>query len=52
MTIDVEEFAASARPVQWDDLDLARSFAERPLSPGTLLTGGSGFVIGSGTGIS
>ena len=36
MTIDVEEFAASARPVQYDDLDLGNAFRERPLSPEAL----------------
>lgn len=36
MTIDVEEFAASARPVEFADLDLANAFRERPLSPETL----------------
>lgn len=30
--MDVEEFAASARPVQWDDLDIETAFRERPLS--------------------
>ena len=33
VTIDVEEFAASARPVKFDDLDLANAFRDRPLSP-------------------
>ena len=32
VTIDVEEFAASARPVQFDDLDLDNAFRDRPLS--------------------
>jgi len=32
MSIDVAEFAASAKPVEYLDLDLARAFAERPLS--------------------
>jgi hypothetical protein len=36
VTIDVEEFAASARPVQFDDLDLDNAFRERPLSPEAL----------------
>jgi len=36
VTIDVEQFAASARPVQWDDLDLEAAFRERPLSPEAL----------------
>ena len=36
VTIDVEEFAASARPVQWDDLDLDAAFRDRPLSPEAL----------------
>ncbi|MDT7571236.1 MAG: hypothetical protein QOE05_1410 [Actinomycetota bacterium] len=30
--MDVEEFAASSRPVQYDDLDLANAFRDRPLS--------------------
>lgn len=32
MTLDITEFAASARPVQFDDLDLDNAFRERPLS--------------------
>jgi hypothetical protein len=31
--MDVEEFAASSRPVQYDDLDLENAFRDRPLSP-------------------
>ncbi len=36
VTIDVESFAASARPVQYDDLDLESAFRARPLSPEAL----------------
>lgn len=36
MTIDVEQFAASARPVEYLDLGLDAAFAERPLSPEAL----------------
>jgi hypothetical protein len=36
VTIDVEEFAASARPVQFEDLDLDNAFRDRPLSPEAL----------------
>jgi len=36
VTIDVESFAASARPVQFDDLDLESAFRDRPLSPEAL----------------
>jgi hypothetical protein len=36
VTIDVEEFAATARPVRWDDLDLETAFRDRPLSAGAL----------------
>jgi hypothetical protein len=36
VTLDVESFAAKARPVQYDDLDLAAAFAARPLSPEAL----------------
>ena len=32
MSIDVAEFAARSRPVEWDDLDLEAAFADRPLS--------------------
>jgi hypothetical protein len=34
--MDVEEFAATARPVQFDDLDLANAFRDRPLSADAL----------------
>jgi hypothetical protein len=36
MSIDVESFAASARPVEFADLDVRRAFAARPLSPEAL----------------
>lgn len=36
MSLDVQEFAASARPVQFDDLGIEDAFRERPLSPETL----------------
>jgi hypothetical protein len=36
VTIDVEEFAASARPVRFDDLALDDAFRDRPLSPEAL----------------
>ena len=36
MTIDVAEFAAQAKPVEYLDLDLDAAFAERPLSPEAL----------------
>jgi hypothetical protein len=32
VSIDVQTFAASARPVEWEDLDLAGAFRDRPLS--------------------
>lgn len=32
MSIDVAEFAARSRPVEWADLDLGRAFSDRPLS--------------------
>jgi hypothetical protein len=36
MTFVIEQYARTVRPVEWDDLDLATAFAERPLSPGAL----------------
>lgn len=36
MSFLVDQYARTAAPVQWDDLDLAGAFAERPLSPGAL----------------
>jgi hypothetical protein len=35
MAFDVEEYARTAAPVRWDDLDLT-GFRDRPLSPATL----------------
>jgi hypothetical protein len=36
MTFLIEQYARTAAPVTWDDLDLASAFAERPLSAGAL----------------
>jgi hypothetical protein len=36
MTFLIEQYARTAAPVTWDDLDLTNAFAERPLSPGAL----------------
>lgn len=36
MAFTIEQYARTVSPVEWDDLDLASAFAERPLSPGAL----------------
>lgn len=36
MTFLIEQYARTAAPVTWDDLDLANAFVERPLSAGAL----------------
>ncbi len=36
MTFLVDQYARTAAPIRWDDLELASAFAERPLSPGAL----------------
>ena len=36
MAFAIDEYARTAAPVQWDDLDHAGTFAAQPLSPGAL----------------
>ena len=36
MSFAIEQYARTAAPVQWDDLDLAAAFVDRPLSAGAL----------------